>query len=105
MNDDIKIYNLNKEQEKDTKYFKNEKTGADLEIVKCVPLSEWLCENYSKYGIKLEFITDKSQEGFQFVNGFGGIGGFLRFKLEIENNDYDNEDAGGEEFNPDEDFI
>lgn len=105
MNDDIKIYNLNKDQEKDPKYFKNEKTGADLEIVKCVPLSEWLCENYSKYGIKLEFITDKSQEGFQFVNGFGGIGGFLRFKLEIENNDYDNEDVGGEEFNPDEDFI
>jgi peptide chain release factor subunit 1 len=105
LNDDIKIYNLNKEQEKETKYFKNEKTGADLEIVKCVPLSEWLCENYSKYGIKLEFITDKSQEGFQFVNGFGGIGGFLRFKLEIENNDYDNDDVGGEEFNPDEDFI
>nr|AAG25924.1 peptide chain release factor 1b [Euplotes octocarinatus] len=104
-NDEIKIYNLNKEQEKDSKYFKNEKTGTDLEIVKCVALSEWLCENYSKYGVKLEFITDKSQEGFQFVNGFGGIGGFLRYKLEMENHDYDKEDVGGEEFNPDEDFI
>nr|AAK07830.1 eukaryotic release factor 1B [Euplotes aediculatus]AAK70862.1 polypeptide chain release factor 1 [Euplotes aediculatus] len=104
-NDEIKIYNLNKEQEKDPKYFKNEKTGADLEIIKSGPLSEWLCENYSKFGIKLEFITDKSQEGFQFVNGFGGIGGFLRFKLEIENNDYDHDEIGGEEFNPDEDFI
>ena len=103
--DDIKIFNLNKDQEKDSRYFKNEKTGTDLEVVKCVPLSEWLCENYSKYGVKLEFITDKSQEGFQFVNGFGGIGGFLRFKLEIENNKYENDDVGGEEFNPDEDFI
>lgn len=104
-NDEIKIYNLNKEQEKDPKYFKNEKTGADLEIIKSGPLSEWLWENYSKFGVKLEFITDKSQEGFQFVNGFGGIGGFLRFKLEIENNDYDHDEIGGEEFNPDEDFI
>ena len=26
-------------------------------------------------GTKLEFITNKSQEGAQFVKGFGGIGG------------------------------
>lgn len=118
LTDEIKIHCLNKEQEKDTRYsfinllnnthyryFTDLKTGVDLEILSCVPLTEWLWENYSKYGIKLEFITDKSQEGFQYVNGFGGIGGFLRFKLDMQNNDYEDEDQGGEEFDPDEDFI
>ena len=29
------------------------------------------------------FVTDKSPEGNQFVKGFGGIAGFLRYKHEI----------------------
>jgi peptide chain release factor subunit 1 len=76
-----------------------------LDVIKSEPLSEWLCEHYKDYGAKLEFITDKSQEGFQFVNGFGGIGGFLRYKIEMAENIYDKDDIGGEEFDPDEDFI
>ena len=47
------------------------------------PLAEWLVENYNKFGASLEFVTDKSQEGMQFVRGFGGIGGFLRYQLEM----------------------
>ena len=31
--------------------------------------------NYKKYGSALEIVTDRSQEGAQFVKGFGGIGG------------------------------
>ncbi len=42
-------------------------------------LEDRLIEHYKNYGAKLLFITDKSQEGFQFVKGFGGCGGFLRF--------------------------
>jgi len=103
--DTITIRNLNKEQEKDPRYFKDEATGVDLDIVKSQPLSEWLCENYQNSGAKLEFITDKSQEGYQFVNGFGGIGGFLRFKIEMQEENYDDDHAGGEEFDPDADFI
>jgi len=46
----------------------------------------------------LQFVTDRSQEGMQFVRGFGGIGGLLRYKLEFsvldqeeqrEEDDYD----------------
>jgi peptide chain release factor subunit 1 len=103
--DEIVIHNLNKDQEKDPKYFKDAKSGIDLDVVSCVPLSEWLCEHYTDYGAKLEFITDKSQEGYQFVNGFGGIGGFLRFKIEMAEVDYDKDDNGGDDFNADEDFI
>lgn len=40
--------------------------------------------NYKKYGVSIEFITDKSSDGFQFCKGFGGIGGFLRYKIDVE---------------------
>jgi peptide chain release factor subunit 1 len=103
--DEIIIHNLNKDQEKDPKYFKDEASGMDYDVIKTMPLSEWLCENYTNYGSKLEFISDKSPEGFQFVNGFGGIGGFLRFKIDAQEDGYDKNDVGGEDFDPDEDFI
>ena len=32
---------------------------------------------YYFVGSTLEIVTDKSQEGAQFVKGFGGIGGWL----------------------------
>ena len=57
-----------------------------------------------KFGARIEFITDKSQEGFQFVKGFGGIGGFLRYKIELEDQVGDTQ-GGGDDFDPDTDFI
>lgn len=35
----------------------------------------------------MEIITDKSPEGSQFVKGFGGIGGILRYKVEANMED------------------
>lgn len=67
-------------------------------------MAEWLCHNYQNYGAQVEFITDKSQEGFQFVKGFGGIGGFLRYKIDLEEH-HDIENGGGDDFDPDTDFI
>ena len=55
-------------------------------------LVEYLATNYSNYGAKLEFVTDRSQEGMQFVKGFGGIGALLRYKI-----NFDNFDAGLDE--------
>jgi hypothetical protein len=37
-------------------------------------------------------VTDKSQEGSQFVRGFGGVGGILRYKVDLQNLNVD-EDA------------
>jgi len=48
---------------------------VELELVESLPLLEWLANNYKSFGATLEIITDKSQEGAQFVRGFGGIGG------------------------------
>jgi len=40
--EETKIVHLNKEQEKNRKYFVDSKTGLDLDVVSCVALSEWL---------------------------------------------------------------
>ena len=56
-----------------------------MELVESQQLLEWLANNYKTFGATLEIITDKSQEGSQFVRGFGGIGG--KFK---SNNNYSN---------------
>ncbi|MES1922700.1 translation termination factor eRF1 [Bonamia ostreae] len=42
------------------------------------------------YGTKLNFVTDCSQEGGQFVRGFGGIGGILRYQLNFDDLVYQN---------------
>lgn len=56
-------------------YFSLLKTGVELELVECTPFLEWIANNYKTFGATLEIITDRSQEGSQFVRGFGGIGG------------------------------
>jgi len=105
--EEIKVLYLSPQGEKDSKHFKDEATGSDLDIIESKPLTEWLCENYAKYGAKLEFITDKSQEGFQFSKGFGGIGAFLRYKVDLDSVEghAQEEDAHDDGFDTDEDFI
>jgi peptide chain release factor subunit 1 len=45
---------------------------------------EWLTEHFKDFGSSLQLITNKSAEGFQFVKGFSGLGGFLRYKMDID---------------------
>jgi len=52
-------------------------------LVESIALLEWLANNYKGFGATLEIITDKSQEGAQFVRGFGGIGGKLVFMYKL----------------------
>merc|ERR1712176_1438840 len=102
-----KVLHLNKEQETQDKYFRDEKTGVELETVDKTPLVEWFAEHYKDYGCNLEFITDRSAEGTQFVKGFGGIGGTLRWKVDLaEMNSYDdnaNRGGGDDDSNSDSD--
>ena len=78
--------------------FKPEDSDVEYEIIEKVSLSEWLLNNYKRYVSHLEIVTDKTSEGNQFVKGFGGIGGILRYKLETnfeeieENNSFDEDD-------------
>merc|ERR1719187_2331096 len=94
--DEEKILYLSPEQEKDKTYFTDKETGVELELVESVALLEWFANNYKSFGATLEIITDRSQEGAQFVRGFGGIGGILRYQVDfqsLENLDgFDDED-------------
>lgn len=63
-------------------------------------LAEWIAHHYKDFGCELEFVTDKSSEGTQFVKGFGGFGGFLRYKVDLESHE-----AEFVEEDSDEDFI
>ncbi|KAI8323070.1 eukaryotic peptide chain release factor subunit 1-like protein [Martensiomyces pterosporus] len=83
---------LNPIQEQDRSNFEDKNTGADLELIKKEPMLEWLAEIYKEKGAALEFITDRSPEGSQFVRGFGGIGGMLRWQLDVSQLGGDDED-------------
>ena len=56
-----------------------------MELLEEMPFLEWMANNYKNFGANLEIITDRSQEGSQFVKGFGGIGGILRYKVDFQN--------------------
>jgi len=86
---------------KDPIHYKCPETSVALEIDEDEPFLDWIVANYKSFGCKLEFITDRSQEGNQFCKGFGGIGGLMRYKLEfdlLEEPDIDEADS-------DEDFM
>lgn len=72
-----KVLHLTPVQEKDKSHFIDKETGVELELIDSMPFLEWLANNYKSFGATLEIVTDKSQEGAQFVKGFGGIGGSL----------------------------
>jgi len=85
---------LRPEQMKLPDKFTDPATGEDMEPEEEMALLEWLATNYKDFGAKLEIITDKSQEGSQFVTGFGGIGGLLRYRVDFADMDYDPGDMG-----------
>ena len=74
---------LNKEQESQESFFHDPVTGVELETIEKEPLVEWMANNYTSFGCNLEFVTDRSGEGTQFVKGFGGVGGILRWKVDF----------------------
>ena len=67
-------------------------SGVELETIEKQQLVEWFANNYKNFGAQLEFVTNRSQEGSQFVKGFGGIGGILRYKVDFMEHDYDDDD-------------
>jgi len=80
-------------------HFKDKETGEELELIDECPVTEYFAENYREHGCKLEFVTDKSEEGSQFCKGFGGVGALLRYKLEF----FDTQ--AGEASSDDSEFI
>jgi peptide chain release factor subunit 1 len=84
---------LRPDQEREPTFLRDPVTGTELEVVEKEQFVEWVTENYTKWGAQLEFVTNRSQEGAQFVKGFGGIGGLLRYRVDFEVlNAYEDED-------------
>lgn len=78
---------LTPEEEEKGNFIKDE-NGVEWEYEEeKVLLVEWIAQNYHKFGCSLQFVTNKSQEGSQFLKGFGGLGGLLRYRFEFQNLD------------------
>lgn len=73
------IFHTTKTQEADREMFMDKETGQEMEVVDQGSFLEWLAEKYKDFGATLEFVSDRSSEGNQFVKGFGGIGAMLRY--------------------------
>merc|ERR1711934_862738 len=86
-----KVLHLDKDGEKNQANFVAS-DGAELETIEKKQLVEWFAEQYKNFGAELEFVSDRSQEGSQFVRGFGGVGGILRYKVDFMEHDYDDDD-------------
>ena len=96
------VVHLNPEQEKNESFFHDPETGVELEVIEKEAMVEWLANHYKDFGCNLEFVTDRSGEGTQFVKGFGGIGGILRWKVDfVQLDEYEN--AAEQDHNDDDD--
>ena len=87
------ILHTNKTSELDREMFMDKETGQEMEVAEQGAFLEWLAEKYKDFGANLEFVSDRSSEGNQFVKGFGGIGAMLRYKVNFEQlADFEEED-------------
>merc|ERR1719356_1706898 len=91
------------EQAKNDKLYRDKETGEQLDVIENIVFVEWIVENYKTFGTKLEFITDRSQEGNQFCKGFGGVGGIMRYSVEFEQ--FEEPDFGDGGLDSDDDFM
>lgn len=101
-----RIHLINKITEKpEVKYINDDNNklfcndeNSELQVIETTLLLDWLTNNYKKFGAKLIFITDNSSEGSQFVKGFGGIGGIMRYVLDFPQNNYDDDEFDSDDF-------
>ncbi|KAI8371736.1 peptide chain release factor eRF/aRF subunit 1 [Radiomyces spectabilis] len=89
-----KLIHATKADEQSRDIFKDptSPTAAEMEVANSQPVLEWFTESYKDFGASLEFVTNRSQEGSQFVKGFGGVGGLLRYKVNFDQLAYDTDD-------------
>merc|ERR1740123_1456545 len=101
--DKEEVHFLTPEQAKNEKLYRDQETGEQLDVTTNELFVEWIVENYKTFGTKLEFITDRSQEGNQFCKGFGGVGGIMRYQVEFEQ--FEEPDFDDPGVDSDDDFM
>jgi len=78
----IKI--IEKEDTDNPEFLNTLESQLNSTMIKKELLTEWIVENRNNFGTNLFFVSDKTPEGNQFKKGFGGIGGILRYVVELE---------------------
>ncbi|KAI7971002.1 hypothetical protein EIK77_007118 [Talaromyces pinophilus] len=102
------ILHTTKAQEANREQFMDKESGQEMEIIEQGSFLEWLAEKYKDFGATLEFVSDRSSEGNQFVKGFGGIGALLRYKVNFEQlADFEDDDEfyDGKPFPPSTPYV
>jgi len=88
---DTVVEHLSKEQE-EAEFAGN---GSPVfNVTKEETLLEWIYQNHQRFGCNLELVSARTGAGQQFAQGFGGIGGVLRWKIDFaDDHDADEEAA------------
>ncbi|CCW60922.1 unnamed protein product [Phytomonas sp. EM1] len=111
-NEEVEVHLLT-QKEANEKNIHAHEAGKTQNEISSEDFVEWLTLNYQKFGCTLELISNRSQEGTQFVRGFGGIGAVLRYKIDVmalrdheKKVEEENEKTGvNEDFDFDDDFM
>lgn len=70
-------------EEQKVVYSMDKVNTKEWSLVSSTPLIDWILEHYKEFGAKIELVSEQTSVGTQFVKGFGGIGGILRFAVEL----------------------
>ena len=100
---EIIVKYLTLDQAQDATHFHDKESGVELESQDKVLLVEWIANEYKKFGCILEFVTNKSQEGSQYCRGFGGIGGILRYSVDLTQ--FEEQEDFGDFYDDEDDFM
>lgn len=55
----------------------------ELKLINNEPLLDWLLEHCQDYGATLQLVSDRTDLGAQFVKGYSGCAGMLRWALDV----------------------
>lgn len=78
--EDLEVYRVKLKDDTIKYVTKSELQNQKVILEECL-FPEWLLEDslYKKFVSSLEFISESSPQGSQFMKGFSGIGGILRY--------------------------
>eukprot|EP01124_Arcella_intermedia_P013919 TRINITY_DN202_c0_g1_i2.p3 TRINITY_DN202_c0_g1~~TRINITY_DN202_c0_g1_i2.p3 ORF type:complete len:150 (+),score=44.43 TRINITY_DN202_c0_g1_i2:980-1429(+) len=85
------------------------KEMGEWKVVGVVDTVDWILEHYKEFGAKIELISDQTEVGSQFVRGFGGLGGFMRYDIELPSSgileEHENDQPLNNSLSDDEEYV
>jgi len=81
-------------------------TQVQLDVIERSTFLEWIVEAHKGFGATLELVTHRSTQGSQFCKGFGGVGGLLRYRVQMDEHGSDGTSSCSSDFAEDDsDFM